>query len=66
MTPAETLRTARIASGLTQEKLGIAVGLEPKWAQSLVAGWENGKDVIPRGRLKEVAKLLKIPIDELI
>jgi len=51
---------------MTQQKLGEAVGLTPKWAQSVVAGWERGERPIPRARLKQVADVLKLDIRELI
>ncbi len=60
------IKQARERLGMTQQELGEAVGLTPKWAQSVVAGWERGERPIPRARLKQVADVLKLDIRELI
>lgn len=65
MTP-DTIRAARIAAGLTQKQLGEAVGLNPKSAQPLVAGWERGGRPVPRVRLKRVAEVLGLNVEDLL
>ncbi len=66
MTAGARLKEAREAAGLTQQQLGEAVGLEPKHAQSLVAGWERDSRPIPRARIIEAARTLGISVEELI
>jgi transcriptional regulator with XRE-family HTH domain len=60
------VRAAREALGMTQQQLGEAVGLDPRWAQSIVARWESGERPIPRARIRRVAEVLHLKIEELI
>ena len=60
------LRKARIEKGLTQKQLGEAVGLNPKSAQPLAAGWERGGRPVPRARLKRVAEVLGLNVEDLL
>ena len=60
------LKTAREARRLTQQELGEAVGLNPKSAQPLVAGWERGRRPVPRARLKRVAEVLGLNVEDLL
>lgn len=60
------LRKARIEKGMTQQELGEAVGLNPKSAQPLVAGWERGGRPVPRARLKRVAEVLGLNVEDLL
>jgi len=60
------LRKARIEKGMTQQELGEAVGLNPKSAQPLVAGWERRGRPVPRARLKRVAEVLELNVVDLL
>ena len=60
------IKQARESLGMTQQELGEAVGLTPKWAQSVVAGWERGERPIPRKRLKAAARVLGVDIGEIV
>lgn len=63
-TPAERIRIARHAAGMTQEQLAEAIGLDTKWGQSIVARYESGERPIPRKRLKAAAAVLNLdPLD---
>ena len=64
MTPAERIRSARLAVGMTQAELAKAIGLDTKWGQSIVAKYESGERPIPRKRLKTAAAVLNLdPLD---
>lgn len=65
MTPSETLRAARIAAKLSQKALGEALGYGDT-AQAIVSRWEMDGRKIPQHKLKQIAKILKIPLDTLI
>ena len=66
MTPAERIRTARLAAGMTQAELAKAIGITTKWGQSIVAQYEMGSRPIPRKRLKAAAEALQVEIGELV
>ena len=66
MTPAERIRIARLAAGMTQEQLAEAIGLDTKWGQSIVAQYEMGSRPIPRKRLQLAADVLGISILDLL
>ena len=57
------IRAARIAKNMTQEELGIILGVQ----RSAVAKYENGRVVnIKRSTLKKISDVLDIPPFELI
>lgn len=62
----DTLRTARLSAGLTQHEVGIACGCNEKYAQSIVARWENGNRPVPKNKMVTVSKLLNIPVENLL
>jgi len=66
MTPAERIRTARLAAGMTQAELAKAIGITTKWGQSIVAQYEMGSRPIPRKRLKDAARVLGLRLSDLI
>ena len=66
MTPAERIRIARLAAGMTQAQLAEAIGLDTKWGQSIVAQYEMGNRPIPRKRLKDAARVLGLRLSDLI
>jgi len=66
MTPAERIRTARLAAGMTQAELAKAIGITTKWGQSIVAQYEKGTRPIPRKRLQLAADVLGISVLDLL
>lgn len=52
------LKLRRLQLGLSQESLGLALGLT--FAQ--VQNYENGKDRIEAARLQQIAEILNVPI----
>jgi transcriptional regulator with XRE-family HTH domain len=63
MTIGEKIRKARIAKGMTQEALGIMVGVQ----KSAIAKYENGRIVnIKRSTIQKIASALNIRPSELI
>ena len=66
MTPAERIRAARLAAGMTQAELAKAIGITTKWGQSIVAQYEMGNRAIPRKRLKDAARVLGLRLSDLI
>ena len=66
MTPAERIRAARLAAGMTQAELAKAIGITTKWGQSIVAQYEMGSRPIPRKRLQLAADVLGISILDLL
>jgi transcriptional regulator with XRE-family HTH domain len=59
---ADRLREARVASGLTQEQLGFALGV----TKSSVSAWENGRETPNFRLLPQLRTILKRSLDELI
>jgi len=52
------LREARVAQGLTQEKLAAEIGISFQQVQK----YENGRNRLASGRLWEIAQILNRPI----
>lgn len=55
---ARRMRAARLEKGLTQEKLGSALGLTFQQVQK----YENGTNRIAAGRLHKIAEILGVPV----
>lgn len=66
MTIGETIRLARISTGLTQKQLGEKLGYTGRVAEVTVQRWEHDQRPIPREHLKPLAQMLKIPVDSLL
>lgn len=66
MTIPEKIRAARIAANLTQKQLGEQAGYTGSAAQVTVGRWEIGARPVPVEKLRIVAKLLKLTIDDLV
>lgn len=63
MTVGQTIRSARLSKGLTQEELGNMVGLQ----KSAIAKYESGRVVnIKRSTLQKLAKALDLRGSDLI
>ena len=63
---AANLKAERLAAGMTQRKLGVALSYDITHAQTQVSAWESGTRTIPRDKLREIARILKIPVEQLI
>jgi len=62
----EVIRKARIARGLTQVELAEQLGYESTSNGSTIRRWESGSLLPPLDRIRELAAILDIPIDNLI
>jgi transcriptional regulator with XRE-family HTH domain len=56
------LKEARVASGLSQKKLGIAAGMDEFSASSRMNHYEIGRHQPDFETLKRIAKILKVPV----
>jgi transcriptional regulator with XRE-family HTH domain len=65
MTIAEKIKQARIEAGYTQQKFGELCGYESN-AQGIVGRWESGTRPVPIEKLRTVAKLLNLTLDDLV
>lgn len=55
------LKEARLAAGLSQERLGIEAGIEPASASARMNQYETGKHVPNPVTVQQVAAALKLP-----
>lgn len=63
----EKIRAARVAAGLTQKQLGLAIGIEKeKVAETMVQGWEYGKCTPSLQYIRPLANALKVSLDYLV
>lgn len=53
---------ARTNKGLTQRELGEALGYQSKTAQVTVARWEAGTRPVPREKILDLCKILKLDL----
>lgn len=60
------LKEARRSVGITQEALGIRLGYPKNVAQVYVARWESGTRKIPRHKIEQAAKILKLKLEDLL
>ena len=58
-TPA-TIRSARIALGLTQQQLGERIGYTGRTAELTIQAIESGRRKVPRDKVKTLANLLNL------
>lgn len=56
------LKSARKASGLTQQQLGMALGMEPNTASARMNQYEKGKHAPDFLTMKRIAKELDVPV----
>lgn len=66
MTIAEKIKQARIDAGYTQQKFGELCGYEGASAQNTVQRWEYGTRPVPIEKLRIVAKILNLTLDDLV
>ncbi len=55
------LKQARIRKGLTQQQLGVMLGLEPNNASARMNQYERGKHAPDFATVKRMAELLGVP-----
>lgn len=61
---AERIKTIRLSKGLSQEQFGEL--FSPVAARSIVSRWESGSSVPSAGRIKKIASLGHISVEELV
>lgn len=62
----EKIRAARVAAGLTQKQLGLAVGFSAGQAESRIQKWEYGTMQPSLQYLRPLANALKVSLDYLV
>lgn len=55
------LKEARLAAGLSQERLGIEAGIEPASASARMNQYESGKHVPNPTTVQQIAKAMNLP-----
>jgi len=55
------LREARLRSGIPQDKLGVAIGLDEGTASARISRYETGIHEPPYGVAVKLAKVLRVP-----
>jgi len=60
--PGSRILEARLARGLSQEKLGVLIGLEEGSASARISRYESGIHKPQIGTAKNIAKALKVPM----
>ena len=61
-----TIRKARKGQGLTQQELGELLGYEGDSALVSVQRWEAGTRPVPIEKLRKLAEVLNLTLDDLI
>lgn len=61
MTVGEKIKTAREKKGLTQRQVAEQIGI----SQPVYCDWENGDGVPSWARMKKIARVLEVSLDEL-
>ena len=62
----EMIKAARMAAGLTQQKLGELCGYTGRSAEVTVQEWEHNRRPVPLDKLRVLAQALNISLDSLI
>lgn len=62
----EKIRAARVAAGLTQKQLGLAVGFSENSAERMIQKWEYGKQAPSLQYIRPLANALKVSLDYLV
>lgn len=57
----QRLRQVRLERGLTQKKVGVAAGLDPKVASARMAQYERGTHTPPFETAERLARALRVP-----
>ena len=53
---------ARLAKGLSQEKLGVLIGIDESTASARISRYESGIHEPPTATAKNIAKALDVPL----
>ncbi|CAM2149283.1 Helix-turn-helix transcriptional regulator [Paraburkholderia tropica] len=59
---AKRLKEARLRSGLSQERLGVAAGIDEMSASARMNQYERGKHIPDLGTLTRIAGVLDVPV----
>lgn len=59
---AKRLKEARLRSGLSQERLGVAAGIDEMSASARMNQYERGKHIPDLGTLTRIADVLDVPV----
>ncbi len=62
----DLIRKARKENGLTQKALGLLCGYDEKSAERVVQLWEAEKQPVPITKLRKLAEVLNLTLDDLI
>ena len=60
------IKKARTAKGLKAQQVGAARGYTEKNGESYVSNWETGKRPVPNNKIRELARILDMSIDDFI
>lgn len=60
------IKAARIRSGMTQQELGERMGYEGESAGATMRKWETGKTPVPIKKIRQLAAVLNLTLDDLI
>ena len=63
---AKRIKEARIAAGYTQKGLGLALGYSESVGEHSVSRWERNERPVPLDKLRKLAEVLGLTLDELI
>lgn len=61
-----TIREARTRAGLSQRQLGEALGYDGSYAEVSVRRWELGSRPVPIDKVRQLAAVLGLTLDDLI
>ena len=60
------IKAARIRAGMTQQELGEKLGYDQSTASSTVRRWELGIRPVPVDKIRQLALVLNLTVDDLI
>lgn len=60
------IKAARIRAGFTQQELGERIGYTGQTAQVSIRKWESGKAPVPMAKVRQLAAVLNLTLDDLI
>ncbi len=60
------IRKARQEKGLTAKQVGAALGYTEKNGEVYVSNWETGKRPVPTKKIRKLARLLDMNIEEFV
>lgn len=60
------IKAARIRAGMTQQELGERMGYEGETAGATMRKWETGKTPVPMKKIRQLAAVLNLTLDDLI